>query len=155
MDRHSVNLVGMHQPNAYANPYGQPKLTCDVLHEVCNHVSDVADVLSLALTCSMLMEDTLRRRLKISPITLNLLNAQWIYSFHAFVFSNEPARAPHIYGLKLMLQSPYPYDIKRMDPSLAQLINVQLVTLLKAALHIRYLCFPTSISDSVLAIVVI
>ncbi|KAM5538335.1 hypothetical protein V8D89_007937 [Ganoderma adspersum] len=40
-----------------------------------------------------------------------------------------------------------------MDPSLSQIIDVRLVALLKAAVHIRYLCFPASISDSALATV--
>ncbi|KAM5538306.1 hypothetical protein V8D89_007908 [Ganoderma adspersum] len=79
----------------------------------------------------------------MSPITL--LNAESVHSFHTFIFSDEPAHAPYIYGLKLSV--PFNY-------SDVQVGDHFLVALMKAAVHIQYLYFNhTSISDPMCAAV--
>ncbi|KAM5538323.1 hypothetical protein V8D89_007925 [Ganoderma adspersum] len=83
----------------------------------------------------------------MSPITLS--NGESVRIFHTFIFSNELARAPYIYGLKL----PGPYDFRGRfgDHSLFQIMDDHLVALLRAAVCIQYLYFPTSTSDSIFA----
>ncbi|KAI1791954.1 hypothetical protein LXA43DRAFT_369146 [Ganoderma leucocontextum] len=132
-------------PDEPGYPCGQPQLNFDVLRRVCHHLVDVSDVLSFALTCSTLTEDALRRRLRMAPV--NLLNGESIDNFYRFIFANEPARAPYIYGLKL--PASYNYDIQVMDNSRFQTIDDHLVALLEAAIHIQYLYFPTSVSDPI------
>ena len=129
----------MYQP--ITDPSGPPGLNLDILRLVCNYLGDVSDVLSFALTCSSLMEDAFRKRLSMSPVTLS--NAQSVRIFHTFIFSNEPARAPCIYGLRLLV--PFDNDVQVGDQ--------YLVDLVKAAVHIQHLHFHTSISDVVYAAV--
>ena len=124
-------------------PSQQPRLNYDTLRRVCSSLDDVSDVLSFALTCSALTEDAFRRRLSMSPIIL--VNDDSINSLHAFIFSNKPARAQHIYGLEL----PSPCTYQAMDDSLFPLTDARLVALLEVAVHIQYLSFPTNVNDLV------
>ena len=73
----------------------------DILRAVCNYLGNASDVLSFALTCSSLTEDAFRKRLSMSPVTLS--TAASVRIFYTFIFSNEPARAPCIYGLRLLV----------------------------------------------------
>ncbi|PIL31123.1 hypothetical protein GSI_05819 [Ganoderma sinense ZZ0214-1] len=123
----------------------EPHLNFDVLHLICNYLTDIPDVLSFALTCSALTEDALRRRLKMAPVDLS--DAEMINSFHAFIFSNEPSRAPFIYGLRLKL--PSPCGLQATGNSDFRIIANRLVAILKAAVHIQHLGFNTSICNSV------
>ena len=137
----------MGQTNMDSPQAGPPLLNFDVLRQVCNYLINVSDVLSFAVTCSSLTEDAFRRRLSMSPI--NLSNDESIKIFHTFIFSNELARAPYIYGLKL--PGPYDFGVQIRDHPF---IDDRLVALLRAAVRIQYLYFPTSTSDSVFASVV-
>ncbi|KAM5538311.1 hypothetical protein V8D89_007913 [Ganoderma adspersum] len=75
----------------------------------------------------------------MSPVDLS--NGNSLDQFHTFIFSNEPSRAPCIYGLKL----PSQYD----DPEVRDMVIGRLVAILEAAVHIQYLDFATSIGPSV------
>ena len=118
----------------------EPRLNFNVLHLVCNSLLDVTDVLSFALTCSTLTESAFQRRLKMSPI--NLLESESVDQFHTFIFSNQAARAPSIYGLRL----PYPrlYSRKIQGKSRPQITKNRLMALLEAAVHVQYIYLPTS-----------
>ena len=124
-----------------ADPHEQPCLNLDILLLVCNYIPDVSDVLSFALICSALTEDSFRRRLRMSPVDLS--NGNSLDQFHAFIFSSQLSRAPCIYGLKL----PCPHD----DPQVMVKPGFfdRLAAILEAAVHIQYLNFPTSIINPV------
>ena len=76
---------------------------------------------------------------------VNLLNAELLNSFHTFIFSNAPSRAPHVYGLKFL--APYYYQVAERPDSLV--VDRRLASILAAAVHIQYLDFTTSISPLV------
>ncbi|KAM5538326.1 hypothetical protein V8D89_007928 [Ganoderma adspersum] len=78
----------------------------------------------------------------MSPITLP--DNESVLSLHTFIFSDEPARASYIYGLKL--PDPYAYEVQVIDRSI---FDDRLVAILEAAVHIQYLHIPTSIMDPV------
>ncbi|KAM5538321.1 hypothetical protein V8D89_007923 [Ganoderma adspersum] len=130
----------MHSEEPFTDPDEQPQLNFDILRLVCNYLIDVSDVLSFALTCSSLTEDSFRRRLRMSPVDLS--NGRSLDRFHTFIFSNEPSRAPCIRGLKL----PDPYE----DPECREIIESgffnRLWAVLEAAVRIQFLEFSTSIS---------
>ncbi|PIL31091.1 hypothetical protein GSI_05787 [Ganoderma sinense ZZ0214-1] len=115
----------------------QPRLNFDVLRLLCNCLTDVSDVLSFALTSSALTETSFRRRLRMAPV--NLRDIKSVDGFHAFIFSNQAARAKYIYGLKL--PGPLVYDIPVVD---TWRLEYRILTLLEAAVHIQYLDLPTS-----------
>ncbi|KAM5538322.1 hypothetical protein V8D89_007924 [Ganoderma adspersum] len=75
----------------------------------------------------------------MSPI--NLSNVKSVDSFHRFIFADEAARAPYIYGLKL--PDPHLYGFGAEDP-LFQAMNHRLVAILQAAAHLEYLYIPTT-----------
>ncbi|KAM5538325.1 hypothetical protein V8D89_007927 [Ganoderma adspersum] len=132
----------MYRNETSVDPLEEPRLNFDILRLVCHHVTDVPDVLSLSQTCSVLTDDALRRRLKMAPV--NLLNAEVLNSFHSFIFSDAPSRAPHVYGLKFPTLC---YQVSERADSLV--LDRRLVAILEAAVHIQYLDLPTSISTLV------
>ena len=133
-------LAEMHSDTRqYPRAHRQPRLNFDILHLVCNRLADVSDVLSFALTCSTLTKHALRRRLRMSPV--NLWNGELVNNFHRFIFADEAARAPCIYGIGL----PDLLDISFIEED-------RLVTILQAAVHLEYLHFPTAVDfDPLLA----
>ncbi|KAM5538308.1 hypothetical protein V8D89_007910 [Ganoderma adspersum] len=118
----------------------EPRLNFDILHLVCNSLPDVTDVLSFAFTCSALTESAFKRRLRMSPV--NLLKIESVDQFHTFIFSNQAARAPFIYGLRL--PRPRLYDSQIQDKSRLQITKNRLIALLEAAVHVQYIYLPTS-----------
>ncbi|PIL31120.1 hypothetical protein GSI_05816 [Ganoderma sinense ZZ0214-1] len=124
-----------------AGIFTQPRLNFDVLCLVCNSLTEISDVLSFALTCSELTVPALQRRLKISSIHLS--NDELVHSFHRFIFADEPARAQYIYGLKLPRANRLPLG----EPPGSRLRPLQdpLMAILKAAVHLEYISFPTAI----------
>ncbi|PIL31128.1 hypothetical protein GSI_05824 [Ganoderma sinense ZZ0214-1] len=80
----------------------------------------------------------IRRRLKMSPIILG--SDELVDSFYNFIFADEDARAPYIYGL--ILPDPYEYASKECDLT-CQITNDRIVAILQAAVHLEYLLFPT------------
>ncbi len=107
---------------------GQLRLNFDALRLVCNCLADVSDVLSFSLTCSTLKNDALHRRLRMSPIVLS--NAELVDKLHSFISADPPARAPHIYGLKLS-------KFSFIDAT--QSTNDRLVAILEGAIHLQHL----------------
>ncbi|PIL31121.1 hypothetical protein GSI_05817 [Ganoderma sinense ZZ0214-1] len=126
-----------------------PRLNLDILRLVCDCLTDVPDVLSFAITCSALTEDALRRRLRMAPV--DLADAKMIDSFYTFIFSNQPSRAPYIYGLTILSSEHYLPFTHRSD---FEMISSRLVGILEAAVHIQYLDFNTSIGNAVFDAVV-
>ena len=133
----------MYRIQPSVDPLEELRLNFDILRLVCDHLTDVPDVLSLSRTCSALQEDALRRRLRMAPV--KLLNAELLNSFHTFIFSNAPSRAPHVYGLQFL--APYYYQVAERSDSLV--VDRRLASILVAAVHIQYLDFATSISPLV------
>ena len=126
---------------------GNPRLDFDVLHLICNHLTDVPDVLSFALTCSMWTKPAFIRRLRMSPIDLS--NVKSVNSFHRFIFADIAARAPYIHRLKL--PDPHLFSFGAEDPQF-QAMHRRLVDILQAAEHLKYLYIPTTtLLDPVLA----
>ena len=117
-----------------------PPLNFDILHLICDHLTGVSDVLSFALTCSTLANPAFRRRLRMSPI--NLWDTASIDSFHRFVFADEAARARYIYGLTL--PDPYYYGFGPDTPQFRATTD-RLVAILRAAVHLEYIYFPTTV----------
>ena len=135
----------MHSEEPFADQDERPQLNFDILRLVCIYLIDVSDVLSFALTCSSLTEDSFRRRLRMSPVDLS--NGNSLDRFHTFIFSNQPSRAPSIYGLKL----PCPHDDPRV--MIKDGCFDRLAEILEAAVHIQYLNFATSIINPVFDVV--
>ncbi len=142
-----IRLAGMHPSAGDQDPdaSGQPRFNFDILYLVCNRLTAVSDVLSLALTCSMLTETAFQRRLRMSP-AVNLWSGESVDSFHRFIFADEAARAPYIYGLKL--PDRFDYHVGEHEPQY-QIFDDHLVAILQAAVHVEYLSFPTGVSDRV------
>ena len=126
---------------------GTPRLNFDILHQICNHLSDVSDVLSFALTCSVLTKPAFIRRLRMSPI--NLSNDKSVDRFHRFIFADKAARVRYIYGLKL--PDPHLYRFGTRNARFQE-TNDRLVAILRAAAHLEYPYIPTTtLFDPVLA----
>ena len=79
--------------------WSQPLLNFDIPCLICNDLTEVSDVLSLALTCSALRPRALQRRLRMSPVVLSLPES--VERFHRFIFADQTSRAPYLYGLKI------------------------------------------------------
>ncbi|PIL31122.1 hypothetical protein GSI_05818 [Ganoderma sinense ZZ0214-1] len=77
----------------------------------------------------------------MSPIHLS--NDELVDNFHRFIFADEAARAPYIYGLTL----PRANRLPLRDPPGSRLETMQerLVAILEAAVHLEYIYFPTTI----------
>ncbi|KAI1787986.1 hypothetical protein LXA43DRAFT_673367 [Ganoderma leucocontextum] len=90
------------------------RLNGDVLTIICEFLTDVAHVLSFALTCSALHPIAIRRLLSMRPVYLT--GSTSILRFHSFVFADKLARAQHIRALEIgtrfhhLLQAPPPDD---------------------------------------------
>ena len=69
-------------------------------------------------------------------------NGERVDSFHRFIFADEAARAPHIYGLKL--PNPFDYDLDSWDPRF-KVMSGRVVDILQAAIHVEYIYFPTTV----------
>ncbi|PIL31094.1 hypothetical protein GSI_05790 [Ganoderma sinense ZZ0214-1] len=119
------------------------RLNFDILRLVCDRLTDVSDVLSFALTSSTLTKPAFQRRLRMSPV--NLSNRRFVDSFYDFIFADEAARAPCIYGLKLP-NVPRVGTEERTGPQLP-IMQLQLVTILQAAVHLKYIHFPSIVDD--------
>ncbi|PIL31119.1 hypothetical protein GSI_05815 [Ganoderma sinense ZZ0214-1] len=78
---------------------------------------------------------------------VDLWKGELMDRFHAFIFANEQARAPCIYGLTI--GAFIYYDLSYANKSDFQTISDRLVAIVKAAVHLQYLDFRTFISDSV------
>ncbi|KAI1789261.1 hypothetical protein LXA43DRAFT_1096549 [Ganoderma leucocontextum] len=77
-----------------------PTLNVDVLAVACEFLTDVSDILSFALTqCSTLRPVATRWLLSMKPI--DLADGASVRRFHAFLFADAPARAPHIRALDI------------------------------------------------------
>ncbi|KAI1786812.1 hypothetical protein LXA43DRAFT_1184920 [Ganoderma leucocontextum] len=120
--------------------HSQPRLNFDVLHLVCNYLTDVSDALSFALTCSTLRRGALQRRLRMSPVVLS--SSVSVSRFYRFIFADAVARAPYIHGLKLFCAG---FDPEKHRSRL-DLIHNRLVALLEAATHIEGL-YTTAAMD--------
>ena len=125
------------QMGSDADSHSGPSLNFDILRLVCNCLTDVPDVLSFSLTCSTLREGALQRRLRMSPVVLDLFG-MLTEDFHSFIFEDEGGRAPHIYGLKF---PNFDYTMEMED--MLERISKRLVDLLEAAIHLEYLSLPT------------
>lgn len=119
---------------------GHPRLNFDILHLVCNQLSEVSDVLSVALTCSTLTKHAFQRRLMMSPVDLG--REESVDSFYNFIFADAASRARYIYGLIL----PHPYECAFGDrKTRLRIITDRLVAILQAAVHLKYIYFPTAV----------
>ena len=83
-----------------------PLLNIDVLAIACEFLTDVSDVLSMALTSSSVHPIAIRWLLHMCPVYLR--SGPSICRFHFFLFADEPARAPHIRALHIDLRWPVP-----------------------------------------------
>ena len=77
----------------------------------------------------------------MAPVDLS--DAEIMNSFYTFIFSNQPSRAPYIYGLTIL--GSY-HDLLLIHGS--DLSN-RLIAILEAAVHVRYLNLNTSIGKAV------
>ncbi|KAM5543685.1 hypothetical protein V8D89_002936 [Ganoderma adspersum] len=82
------------------------RLNLDVLATACEFLADVPDILSFALTCSVLRPVANTWLLSMKPIYL--ADAVSVGPFHAFLFSDAPARAQHVRALDIL--NPWPRD---------------------------------------------
>ena len=89
------------------------RLNVDVLAIVCEFLSDVPDVRSLALTCSSLQRVAVAWLLRMSPIYLT--QGTSLRRFHSFLFSDVPARAPHVRAVHVDLRLPGPPQTQADD----------------------------------------
>ncbi|KAI1789254.1 hypothetical protein LXA43DRAFT_1021914 [Ganoderma leucocontextum] len=81
-----------------------PRLNVDVLAIVCEFLTDVSDVLSIALTCSSVHLVAVGWLLRMRPVYLK--SDPSIRRFHSFLFADAPARAPHVCALDINLRWP-------------------------------------------------
>ena len=132
--------MGSNEPVSWAGPV----LNFDVLHLICNQLTEVSDVLSFSLTCSTLRNGALQRRLRMSPLILS--SPESVERFYMFIFSDPTSRAPHLHGLSISRN----FDYTSKD--ISQLIHC-LVAILREAVHLEYLSFPASLGLRVCAAV--
>ncbi|KAM5538307.1 hypothetical protein V8D89_007909 [Ganoderma adspersum] len=78
----------------------------------------------------------------MSPI--NLWDAESIDSFHRFIFADETARARYIHGLKLPDPYYYGHGFGPGNPHF-QTLSDCLVAILRAAVYLEYIYFPTTV----------
>ncbi|KAM5538334.1 hypothetical protein V8D89_007936 [Ganoderma adspersum] len=133
--------MGSNEPVGWGQPPPPPRLNFDILHLVCNDLTEVSDVLSFALTCSALRKGALQRRLSMSPVALSSPDS--VERFHRFIFADPTSRAPHLYGLSI---SPEFYYAEHEDSPIS---TKYLAAILETAIHFEYLYVPTSIALSV------
>ncbi|KAI1789275.1 hypothetical protein LXA43DRAFT_893211 [Ganoderma leucocontextum] len=81
-----------------------PRLNVDVLAIICEFLTDVSDVLSIALTCSSVHIVAVGWLLRMRPVYLK--SGPSIRRFHSFLFADAPARAPHVCVLHIDLRWP-------------------------------------------------
>ena len=84
-----------------------PQLNVDVLTIICQFLTDVPDVLSLALTSSSVHPIATRWLLHMD--TISLTKETSIRKFHSFLFADAPARAPHVLALDIDISSGWPF----------------------------------------------
>ncbi|PIL30074.1 hypothetical protein GSI_07783 [Ganoderma sinense ZZ0214-1] len=107
-----------------------PLLNVDVLAVACEFLTDVSDVLAMALTSSSLHPVALSWLLRMRPVYLN--GSPAIRRFHLFLFADESTRAPHIRALHIDLRQPTPAQNQDEDGSL-------LVHILSSCKHLEHL----------------
>ncbi|KAM5543682.1 hypothetical protein V8D89_002933 [Ganoderma adspersum] len=71
-----------------------PRLKTDELAIVCEFLTEVSDILSIALTCSSVRSVAVGWLLRMRPIYLK--SGPFIRRFHSFLFVDAPAHAPHV-----------------------------------------------------------
>ena len=76
------------------------RLNLDVLAIACEFLADVPDILSFALTCSVLRQVANRWLLSMKPIYL--ADGVSVRQFHAFLFADAPSRAQHVRALDIL-----------------------------------------------------
>ncbi|PIL31126.1 hypothetical protein GSI_05822 [Ganoderma sinense ZZ0214-1] len=74
----------------------------------------------------------------MSPVCL--WNDELVNSFYRFIFADKASRAPYLYGLEL--PDPFLYDVRG---PLFSTVNDRLAAILREAVHLEYLCFPSSV----------
>ncbi|KAM5545342.1 hypothetical protein V8D89_000955 [Ganoderma adspersum] len=73
----------------------EARLNVDVLEIVSEFITEVSDVLSFALTSSLIHQIAIRRLLSMSPILFSQVK------FHSFLFADAPARTPYVRALDI------------------------------------------------------
>ena len=81
-----------------------PELNLDVLANVCEFLTEVSDILSLAATCSSVHVVAVGWLLRMRPIYLK--SGSNIRRFHSFLFADAPSRAPHVRAIHINLWWP-------------------------------------------------
>ncbi|TBU60430.1 hypothetical protein BD310DRAFT_922953 [Dichomitus squalens] len=83
-----------------SNSRGAPLLLdWDVLHIICNHLTDTFDILSLSCTCTSLRPVAMQRFLSVRPIVLK--DARSTCNIHNLIFADKTRRGPYVRALQV------------------------------------------------------
>ena len=93
-----------------------PLLNVDVLAIACEFLTDVSDVLSMALTSSSVHLVAVKWLLRMRPVYLK--SGPSISQFHRFLFADPAVRAPHLRALHIDLRQPGQPQDQEQDCSL-------------------------------------
>ena len=93
-----------------------PLLNGDVLAIACEFLTEVSDVLSMALTSSSVHLVAVKWLLRMRPVYLK--SGPSICQFHRFLFADPAVRAPHLRALHIDLRHPGPPQDQEQDCSL-------------------------------------
>ena len=116
------------------------ELNFDVLRLICGLITEVPDVLSLSLTCSMLHPMAVERRLSMRTITIS--SAESIRDLYNFIFVDEERRGQHICSITVPVHDITPSSSK-------ELVDCLLAILQSARrLHTISLCVPSPRTES-------
>ncbi|TBU25609.1 hypothetical protein BD311DRAFT_764236 [Dichomitus squalens] len=92
-----------------SNSRGEPQLDWDVLHAICDHLTDTSDILSLSSTCTSLRPAAMQRFLSVRPIVLK--DARSTCNIHSLIFADKTRRVSHVRALQVTIRDiNKPYD---------------------------------------------